>query len=113
MASRNHLPLCIETTVDGAPDLDVLATRSEDGKTLVLSIVNIAATPVTATVTTAGFNRPNAPAQVWTLTGNLDAVNPPDGPETVRSRQRTLALTGAPFDYTFQPYSYTVLRLGQ
>ncbi len=110
MASRNHEPLCVESAVDGAPGLDVLATRSEDGKTLVLSVVNTSAAPVTTTLSLADFNRSNAPAQVWTLTGGLDDVNPPDGPETVRSQQSPVALGDT---YTFGPYSYTMLRLGQ
>ena len=42
MAARNHLPLRVASdTASPADDLDVTATRSEDGSALVLKVVNM------------------------------------------------------------------------
>ena len=110
MASQNRLPLCIGSSVEGAPDLDVIATRSQDGRTLVLSVVNVGASSQRASVSLNGFGGVRT-ARSWTLTGALNAVNPPVGPPPIRPEQTSLIARGAAFTEAFPGHSYTVLRL--
>src|SRR5262249_6895514 len=65
MLSRNYLPQLVKSDVTGAKDLlDVTAKRSEDGKTLVLQVVNRANQPTTAAIYLGGFLPASAVAQV-------------------------------------------------
>ncbi|HTQ10341.1 MAG TPA: family 16 glycoside hydrolase, partial [Fimbriimonadaceae bacterium] len=77
--SSNHLPLRIESSSSG--NLDVIAARSEDGKVVGLSIVNVSDQPVVASLSIVGFHAQRA--TTWTLSGKLDAANPPVGPKAV------------------------------
>ncbi len=114
MAAHNHLPLCVGCDTDSPNgDLDVTATRSENGKTLVLKVVNSGDRPHRADIWLEEF-LPAAHADVWTLSGDLNAVNTPDTPERIRPAHTVLDIPdipGATFAYTFPPYSYTVLRI--
>ena len=111
MAARNYLPLRIMSETDSpADDLDVTATRSEDGKTLVLKVVNMGNLQHRATIKLSGF-LPLPDASIWTLTSNdLDAVNSPEKPEYIHTAQTALPNASALFEYNFKPYSYTILR---
>ncbi len=111
MASLNREPLCVDcqtTSPDNA--LDVTATRSTDGKTLVLQVVNSADTAQTASVNLADFV-PRKQVAIWTLAGALTAVNTPKHPREV-VWHKTEVEQGAPgMQYTFLAHSYTILRL--
>jgi alpha-L-arabinofuranosidase len=110
MAAENFEPLRVLSDVSGSAYLDVMATRSEDGKTLVLSVVNTSSTALTASISLAGFVSIRPTAHVWTLAAGLSAVNPPDGPETVRPQESAWKTPHPAFVYTFPAHSYTVLR---
>jgi len=111
MAAQNHLPLRVESSVEGAPDLDITATRSEDGKALAIDVVNVGPLPQNASISVSGFDRHKGDSQTWTLQGPINAVNPPDGPETTRTVRAAARTTSANFDYLFPPHSFTILRL--
>ena len=87
------------------------ATRSEDGKILVLHIVNIGSVSQHANITLANFEHVQPRADLWTLSGDLKAVNTPDAPEQIRSIHSTLETAAEHFGLTVAPYSYTVVRL--
>ncbi|MBV9467901.1 MAG: DUF1080 domain-containing protein, partial [Abitibacteriaceae bacterium] len=106
MASRNHLPLRVVSQTAGNTGLDVTAARSEDGKTLVLHVVNTNALAQPATISLAGFEGCKPLAQAWTLTGELQATNPPDHPELIHSQLTTISTAGTQFNYTFPAHSY-------
>ena len=72
---------CEVTGAEGKLDVD--AKRSEDGKTLVLQVVNLGDKAVTPTIQIAGFVPSKPVAQVTTLSGPLDAVNTADKPNAV------------------------------
>lgn len=110
MASLNHLPLRVQSACEGGADLDVTATRSADGKTLVIHVVNNGAAPQKASISVTGFPGLLPQARAWTLAAELQAVNPPDGPETTHPQESALT-TGSQFADTFPAHSYTVLRL--
>jgi len=111
MAARNHLPLCVACDTESPnEDLDVTATRGRDGRTLVLKVVNSGSQPHYADIRLEEF-MPASHAEIWTLSGDLNAVNSPDAPERVRPAHTVLNVPGSKFATTFPPYSYTVLRL--
>jgi alpha-L-arabinofuranosidase len=108
MASLNHLPLRVQETERGG-DLDVTATRSEEGNDLVIHVVNTKSTSVTSSIELNGFNPTNV-AGVWTLSGDLNAENTPEEPEKIVPVENTINITGNTIDYTFPRYSYTIIR---
>ena len=113
MASLNRLPLRVQSVCEGSADLDVTATRSEDGKTLAIHVVNTGAVAHRVAVFLSNVPPALSSAQVWTLAGDLNAVNPPDGPETVHPQQSVMSNAGATFAHIFPAHSYTILRFQQ
>ena len=79
MISRNYLALVVrcETSVR---DLDVCATRSEDGRSLVLQAVNTTDDPMTLPLAISGFTPTKSVA--------LDARNTATAPETIKPSMR-------------------------
>ncbi|BCM94176.1 extracellular exo-alpha-L-arabinofuranosidase [Abditibacteriota bacterium] len=110
MAALNFQPLRVQSTVEG--NLDATATRSEDGKSLVLHVVNTSDTAQTATLSLDGMAGISPQAQVWTLAGDLKAANSPDH-ETVATQRSQFAGASAKFNYSFAAHSYTILRLAK
>lgn len=92
--SRDALPLRVAATAEGG--LDVLATRSEDGRTLVLTVVNVADHAVPASLSLGSF-RPKF-GRCWILAGPFAAVNPPNGPKAVVPQESALDL-GSPVSF--------------
>jgi alpha-L-arabinofuranosidase len=112
MAASNHLPLRTACSVESPnDDLDVTATRSEDGSTAVLMAVNSGDRAHRASLQWEGWTPAPKSGIVWTLTGELSAVNSPDAPERIRPVRTRFDAPGSRFDYVFPPHSYTILRL--
>ncbi len=109
MAAQTYLPLRVESTVEGAPDLDVTATRSEAGETLVLKMVNTANAARHATIALKGFGSVSSRADRWTLSGALEAVNTPEAPEQIHPEHSSMRAADS-VTLDLAPYSYTVLR---
>ncbi len=113
MIQRNQQPLLVQSAIQGdAEKLSVNAKRSEDGKTLVLQVVNwdTKARPVRLQI--KGLNPGDPSATVEELVGPPDAVNTADAPDRIkptRSQWRH-AMTSGSASYTFPPYSFTVIR---
>ena len=111
MLSRNYEPQRVLCEITGASiPLDVCATRSADGKTLVLQTVNPGASAVNAEIHLSGFQPGAAAAQVTELSGPLDAVNTAAQPQTIVSKRREWLNGSGAANYTFPPYSVTVMR---
>jgi len=113
MLSGNYLPQRVRCRVSGAENkLDVNAKRSDDGKRLALEVVNLSEKAVTSQIRLAGFAPDKPTAQVWELAGPLDAVNTADRPRAIVSQPRAWKHGGKDGngDYTFPPYSFTVIR---
>jgi len=92
--------------------LSVTATRSEDGKTLVLQVVNAGARLISANLELTGFAPRRATAQVQLLAATLDAQNSAQNPASVqpqRSEWRHGLRAGRTI-CSFQPHSFTVIR---
>ncbi|MEI9865646.1 MAG: family 16 glycoside hydrolase [Limisphaerales bacterium] len=112
MISRNYQPLVVESKSSVA-DLDVSATKSEGGKTLVLRVVNIGEKPLTVPLKISGFTPAKPLAQVLTLEGSLDASNTASSSEAIKpvASEWKHGMKGGETTMTFPAHSFTVIRL--
>lgn len=95
-----------------AGGLDAVATRSEDGKTLVLQVVNVMNKEVMARIHLAGFVPDKSGAQVIELSGTFEEVNKADDSDKVVPKQSQWQhqIKLGQTTRVFPPYSFTVLR---
>jgi hypothetical protein len=113
MISRNYLPQLVQCNVTGGDVwLDVNAKRSEDGKTLVMQIVNPMDKEVSVQIHLAGFTPTKSVAQVAVLAGPLGAMNTGDKTDTIVSKQSEWQhqIKDGNARFTFAPYSFTIIR---
>lgn len=114
MAARAYQPLLVETRLVGPSEgLSLNAKRSEDGKTLVLQVVNWAREARRVTFDLAGFVPSRTEAEVEELAAPEDAVNTAASPDRVapRTRRWTHGSSRGPAAWTFPPGSFTVIRI--
>jgi len=109
MAAASHLPLRVGSETTG--DLDVTATRSENGDILTLHVVNPSAGDIQGTTNIAGFSGGRKTAEVYTLAGELKAVNTPQAPEQVRTSKTTASIDPASASWHFPAHSYTIITI--
>ena len=112
MASENHLPLRIDSNVAGNTTLDVTATKSRDGKTVCLHVVNPDLTEITTDIKVDHFYPDTPAANVWTLSGKLNGANTPEHPTMIQPVETIITNAGGDFSHTFAASSYTIIRLG-
>lgn len=108
MQAAQHLPLRVQSSVLGG--LDVTATRTEDGKVLVLHVLNTSAAALSTKIDLTGFEGRTSNVQVWELSGPLDARNTPRKPAEYSTMKSLVALPESNGHYEFKGYSYTILR---
>ena len=112
MISRSHQPLVVKSE-SLATNLDVCATRSEDGKTLVLQVVNFGEEPVTSPLKISGFMPAKSVTQVLTLAGSLDARNTDRTPGAIKptTAKWQHGLKDGKTAVIFPAHSFTVISL--
>ena len=113
MLARNYLPGLLKCAVlDPTGKLDATATRSADGGTLVLQVVNVGDQAIATTIRIDGFSGVDAIAQVTALSGPLDAVNTADKPAAIVPMQSQWKYDPKPDKavYTFPARSFTSFR---
>jgi hypothetical protein len=114
MHSKWRLPLCVESAAK-SPDnsLDVTATRSEDGKTLQLQVVNLEGKPLATEIDLQNFAPTPPVADVIAISGDPGAVNTPEEPDRITPRKSEWRphLKDGKTTYTFPPFSFTIIRL--
>ncbi|UOE47200.1 DUF1080 domain-containing protein [Mucilaginibacter sp. SMC90] len=111
MASANHLPLNIASMTTGP--VDVSATLSEDGKQLVLHIVNPAEKSVPVNIKLNGFEKRNANASIVQLAGDLKDVNTPAQPKLISPKSTRVSWPDDKINYTLPAASYTIIRFSR
>lgn len=111
MAAANHLPLVVSSQVTGSPDLDVTATKSTDGRTVCLHVVNLGPAETVTQLKIKGLLNVDHVARVWTLSGDLKDENTPARPTAIQPVAKEIDDAADHFDYTFPARSYTILRL--
>jgi hypothetical protein len=111
MISRSYLPRVIEARVVGST-LDATATQNDDGKKLVMLVVNREDHPQAAKLEFDGYDTAGKAVVAEELAGPLEAMN--TAAEPMRITPRPVQLT---FDQarglksmTFSPFSFTVVR---
>ncbi|MDE2125023.1 MAG: hypothetical protein KGJ62_00350 [Armatimonadetes bacterium] len=108
-------PLKIDSETGVELDPDISATISADRKTVTVFAVNESGRGVARPLDFSAFGHPGT-VQVTTLAdsraaGEPDAFNSFDHPTRVGLTHAELHVQSAKFDYTFPPWSLTVLRL--
>ncbi|WP_455584477.1 family 16 glycoside hydrolase [Bacteroides sp.] len=107
MASENHQPLLVSsTTTDKSGKLDVTATRSKDGKQLVLHVANTGDMPITTQLDIKGLSKIKKVKSI-TLSGKLEDRNTPEEPEKFIPIEMNMK-NDAKQIYEIAPYSYTI-----
>ena len=107
--AEDALPLRVESKTDA--NLDVLVTRSEDGKAIVLSIVNVGDQPIQTSVLLDGFQAKSC--RIRSLSGDLMITNPPQGPRSVVPRETKLSVNVRPISVTIPAHSFSSIRLAR
>ena len=110
--SNYYEPNLVASTVQSPGDvLDVTATKSADGKNLVLRVVNISGEPIPTTINLAGFRRSKPNVTGKKLSGDLDDENTAEQPGVLVpvSIQWSLKPSINQTSYSFDPYSLTIL----
>jgi len=111
--SRNYEPFLIQSQVESPANcLQVSATRSENGHTVVLSVVNLGERVASASIVIHGYSMMHSVASVEELAGPLNAMNPAETPrqnQSIRKQWQPQIAHGAA-KYDFQPHSFTVLK---
>jgi hypothetical protein len=111
--SRNYLPQLVECQVTGGKDtLDVNATLSKDGRTLVLKAVNPTDRAVSAEIHLAGYVPEKKTARVAELSGPLDARNTAAHPRAIVPQERDWqhGVEDGKASYSFPPRSITIIK---
>ncbi len=113
MIARNYQPLVVKSEVAGAgSNLDVSAKRSDDGKILVLQLVNLSGEQLPVKLHLDGFAPSRPLARVEELVGALDDKNTAQDPERCQTTFKYWphGLTNGETVYTCPPFSFTVIR---
>jgi len=114
MLARHFQPEGVKADLEGpAQSLDVTATRSEDGKVLVLRVVNPDDQPVSVPIRLKGFQPSTPTATGDELAGPLETVNTRQNPKALVPRKiewKHETKDGTPAAYSFAPHSFTILR---
>jgi len=113
MFSANYQPLRLGCEVTaGGTHLDVTATRSEDGKTVVLQVVNPEVTPASAAIGLGGFRPTRPTARVEELQGDWEARNTAEHPEAITptTAEWPHGMVEGRAVRVFPPRSFSVMR---
>jgi hypothetical protein len=113
MVARNYLPMAVSATVENAESLDASAKRSDDGKQLVLQVVNTLDRPITARLDLIDFAPQQPLGHVEELAADLAAVNTATAPGRVcpTTKRWPHGIAAGEPRYTFPAMSFTVIRL--
>ena len=101
-----NLPIRVQS--NGPSNLDIVAAKSQDGRSVSVTIVNVGGQPITATIDLGSY----VPARgvVTSIAGGLDAVNLPEK-MLVTPIARAFSLTT--MTEIFQPHSITTIRFSR
>jgi hypothetical protein len=113
LLSHDYLPNRVNCNVVGAEvGFDAIAMRSDDGRTLVLQVVNTMDKEITAQIHLSGFVPRKPVAKAIELSGDFDAVNTAAETEKIvpRESQWRHGINDGKTTRVLPPYSFTVLR---
>jgi len=116
MFSQNHGDSVVKATLSGLPDvkvapLDYSVTKDSKTGALTIKMVNVTDAPQTTAITIDGAAGLAPTGKAITLSGKPDETNSLTDPKHLVPVESEVPGVGASFNYTFPPYSVTVLRL--
>jgi alpha-L-arabinofuranosidase len=109
LLSEDHLPLRIAATTEGG--LDVVAAKSEDGKTMVLTVVNVADHPIATSISLGPFRARLVHAK--TVHGSPSESNSSTHPKDVSPQELQVKLLPDSADLTLPALSLTSVRFSR
>jgi len=113
MISRSYEPFLIKSQIESSGNsLQASATRSENGKTVVLSVVILGTKAASASIIIHGYSPTQPVADVEELAGPLNATNSAKAPSQIQPirKQWQPRFENGTAKYDFQPYSFTVIK---
>lgn len=112
MVARHYQPLAVSARAEDAASVDVSAKRSDDGRKLVLQVVNTSDQRVTARLNLSGFVPREPTATVEELSGDPSAVNSATVPGRICpvTKQWPHGMAASQPQYSFPAMSFTVLQ---
>jgi len=116
MFSQNHGDSVVKATLSGLPvvkvaPLDYSVTKDSKTGALTIKMVNVTDAPQTTAITIDGAAGLAPTGKAITLSGKPDETNSLTDPKHLVPVESEVTGVGASFNYTFPPYSVTVLRL--
>ena len=113
MYSENYQPVEVRSSVtDSSNNLDVSCQLSQDGKTLVLNVVNLGEKVAPASIRIHGYSLAHPAADVEELSGSLYEANTATMTRQIQPIQKYWQpiFNNDETKYDFQPHSITVLK---
>ena len=113
MYSANYQPVEVRSSVSASNnDLDVSSQLSQDGKTLVLKVVNLGEKVASASILIHGYSLAHTAADVEELSGSLYETNTATMTQQIQPTQKHWLpiFNNDEAKYDFQPHSITVLK---
>ena len=113
MISHHYEPLAVKSDVESPGDcLKISAKRSEDGKRLVLNVVNLSDQMVPTSLMIRNYSPTQPVADVEELAGPLDAMNTATAPKLIQPMHKDWLphFQGGGAVYSFLPHSVTVIQ---
>ena len=114
MISHHDKLLLVETDVQSSGNLlQASAKRSEDGKSLVLNVVNLSEKVAPTSIILRGFSPARPMADLEELSASLSAKNSAEMTDQIHTIRRDWrpAFKNGETEYDFRPYSFTVIRI--
>ena len=110
LSSEHHQPFLVESVMTGRDSdlVDVTATRSADGKRIVLHIINKSDLPQNISIDFTA-SRKIRKAEKWAIYGDENEVNSPDEPQRVSARKQEVDFIDG--SCNLKPFSYTVVAV--
>ena len=105
--SEDHQPLRVSS--QATPGLDVVASRSSNGRQVVVTIVNLDSRSIHTSIELNEFQIGSASAQ--SLSGELDDTNSPSSPNRITTRKTPTSLYENQVDIILPAHSLTSLRV--
>lgn len=118
MLSRFYRPLRVRASIQNDSNvLSFIATRSENGDSIFLKIVNLGSEPqITSIVVDSGDSSKGAKDNAWRetarvimLTGNLDDRNTPEKPRRIVPSEQEYAVNQGTLEIDLPAYSFTAI----
>jgi len=112
MMADNYLPSTIRSEFQTKNDsLDITARKSADGKIITLQVVNHKDKAINTQVILDDYNRSTGKVSITELKGNsLGDENTANDPNKIMPVKRSLSIKNNSCNYTFAPYSFTILK---